>query len=318
MDEWYYRREEASFGPITGDVLHSLIRRKRVQEDTPVRRADETEWRTAIQVLPSLPPEPDFDPAQPESTQSAFHDGATLMAAAENPRQLETDPSQAPEVSFPFTLWICLVLVLVAFGYEIASFISMVLIHLAQLCNVASWPEWLQFFAEWLTKKLGFYHMLASLLACLLATSVWQFCALDSLKNLYGDMALHSRAAGLWWFVPIANLFMPLISLRDMRTFSRARRDCLKQHAPFGPLLITMEILLLLQLPVYALSSVSLWTNKVAHASSYQVGMVFLRDSLGIALSISIALVVVTNFLQQRRLHLHWNDKAYWDKPRQG
>jgi hypothetical protein len=318
MDEWYYRREEASFGPITGDVLHNLIRRKRVQDDTPVRRADETEWRTAIQVLPSLPSIPDLDPAQPESQVSVPHEDASLTGATETPAPPPAAPPEAPEAGFPITLWICLVLVLVAFGYELASFISMVFIHLAQLCNVSTWPEWLQFFAEWLTKKLGFYHMLASLLACLLATSVWQFCALDSLKNLYGDMALHSRAAGLWWFVPIANLFMPLISLRDMRTFSRARRDCLKQHAPFGPLLITMEILLLLQLPMYALSSVSLWTIKVAHVSSYQVGMVFLRDSLGIALSISIALVVLTNFLQQRRLHLHWNDKAYWDKPRQG
>ena len=79
-----------------------------------------------------------------------------------------------------------------------------------------------------------------------------------------------------------------------------------------------MEILMLIQLPMYALSSVSLWTIKSTHVSSYQVGVVFLRDSLGIALSISIALVVISNFRMQRRLHLHWNDKAYWDKPRQG
>jgi len=314
MDEWYYRREEASFGPITGDVLHNLIRRKRVQEDTPVRRADETEWRTAIQVLPSLPPIPELDPPQPESQVSAPPADTSQATAAETPPQPDT--AQSPEVRFPFTLWICLVLVLVAFGYEIACFISMIFSNQAQLCDVATWPEWLQFLTEWLTKKLGFYHMLASLLACLIATSVWQFCALDSLKNLYGDMALHSRAAGLWWFVPIANMFMPLITLRDLRTFSRARRDCLKQHAPFGPLLITMEILMLLQLPMYALSSVSLWTIKSTQISNYQVGVVLLRDILGIALSISIALVVITNFRQQRRLHQHWNDKAYWDKPR--
>lgn len=92
----------------------------------------------------------------------------------------------------------------------------------------------------------------------------------------------------------------------------------LKQHAPFGPLLITMEILLLLQLPMNVLSSISLRTFKAAHVSGYQASMVFLRDSMGIALSISIALVVISNFLQQQRLHLHWNDKAYWDKPRQG
>jgi|GEM_PF-1666572 len=318
MDEWYYRREEASFGPITGDVLHNLIRRKRVQDDTPVRRADETEWRTAIQVLPSLPPVPDFDLPQPEPQVSVHHEDASLTGAAETPRQPEAVQPEAPEVGFPITLWICLVLVLVAFGYEIISFISMVFIHLAQLCNVSSWPEWLQFLALWLTKNLGLGDMVLSLLSSLIALALWQGCALDSLKNLYGDLALHSRASCLWWFVPIANLFMPLICLRDLRTFSRARRDCLKQHAPFGPLLITMEILMLLQLPMYALSSVSLWTIKVAHVSSYQLGMVFLRDSLGIALSISIALVVVTNFLQQRRLHLHWNDKAYWDKPRQG
>ena len=317
MDEWYYRREEACFGPITGDVLHNLIRRKRVQQDTPVRRADETEWRTAIQALPSLPPIADIDPVQPEPQVSAHHEDASLTGGAETPRQPEAAQPEGPEVSFPIIQWISLVLVLVAFGYEIISFISMVIIHLAQISHVASWPEWLQCLALWLTKNLGLGHLVASLLACLLATSVWQCCALDALKNLYGDMALHSRASCLWWFVPIANLFMPLISLRDLRTFSRARRDCLKQHAPFGPLLITMEILLLLQLPIYALSAVSLWTIKVTHVSNYQVGLVFLRDSLGIALSISIALVVVTNFRQQRRLHLHWNDKAYWDKPRQ-
>ena len=66
MDEWYYRREEASFGPITAAVLYDLMRRKRVQEDTLVRRADQAEWRTAIQVFPSLPAVPDFDLPQAE------------------------------------------------------------------------------------------------------------------------------------------------------------------------------------------------------------------------------------------------------------
>ena len=129
-------------------------------------------------------------------------------------------------------------------------------------------------------------------------------------------MVLRSRASGLWWFAPIANFFMPLFCLRDLRTFSRARRECLKQHAPFGPLLVTMEILLLLQLPMNVLSAMSIRTIKATHISNYQVGMVFLRDAMGIALSVSIALVVVSNFLQQKRLYLHWNDKAFWDKPR--
>ena len=320
MDEWYYRREEASFGPITAAVLYDLMRRKRVQEDTLVRRADQAEWRTAIQVFPSLPAVPDFDLPQTEPLVSAPQDDTSLTGAAEDPLPSPAAPLEAPgpAVKLPFTLWLSVMLVVAAFAYEISSCISLIFIHLSALTDAASWPEWLRLFAKWLTKELGYNHVLRSLAVTMIATLLWQCCAFDSLKNLYGDMVLRSRASGLWWFAPIANFFMPLFCLRDLRTFSRARRECLKQHAPFGPLLVTMEILLLLQLPVYALSSVSLWTNKVAQASSYQVGMVFLRDSLGIALSISIALVVVTNFLQQRRLHLHWNDKAYWDKPRQG
>ena len=320
MDEWYYRREEASFGPITGDVLHNLIRRKRVQDDTPVRRADETEWRMAIQVLPSLPPVPDLDPAQPESQVSAHHQDASLTGAAETlpPQPAAQLEAAVPEIRLPLTLWISLILVLATFAYEIASCISMVFMHLSQLSNASSWPEWLRLFSQWLTKKLGYDDLVTSLVAAMIANTLWHCCAFDSLKNLYGDMILRSRASGLWWFVPIANFFMPLICLRDLRTFSRARRECVKQHAPFGPLLITMEILLLLQLPMNVLTSISLRTFKAAHVSGYHALMVFLRDSVGIALSISIVLVVISHFLQLQRLHLHWNDKAYWDKPRQG
>jgi hypothetical protein len=130
-----------------------------------------------------------------------------------------------PEVRLPLTLWISLILVLAAFAYEIASCISMVFMHLSQLSNASSWPEWLRLFSQWLTRKLGYDHMLTSLVATMLANTLWQCCAFDSLKNLYGDILLRSRASGLWWFVPIANFFMPLICLRDLRTFSRARRE---------------------------------------------------------------------------------------------
>jgi len=318
MDEWYYRREEASFGPITGAILHNLIRRKRVHEDTPVRRADETEWRTAIQVLTSLPPVPDFDPSQPEPKVNTWHGEAILPGAAEVLTPPHADDQAAPEARLPLTLRLSLLLVLAAFVYEMSICISMVLIHLSMLSDASIPPDLLRMPASWLPLTLGLRQTLTALAATMLATAIWQGCAFASLKNLYGDMVIYSRASGFWWIVPVANFFMPLLCLRDLRTFSRARRECLKQHAPFGALLITMEILLLLRLPVIVLSAMSLRAFKAAHISGYQISTLLLQDALSIAFSASIALIVFSNFLQQQRLYQHWNDKAYWDKPRQG
>lgn len=316
MDEWHYLRGETTFGPISGAMLHSLIKRGRLQGGTQVRRSGESEWSTATQVLPALPPVPDAPSMAQDSAQAELHYDSSLPGASEIYAPPRSTNLMVEQFKLPVFLWFSLLLILASFAYTACSYATITLIQLSFVSDPSSWPEWLQLLSRHLAQKLGYNHLGFSMLVGILTAAFWQGCAFASLRELYGDMVRRSRISGLWWFVPFANLAMPLLCLRDMRYLSRVKRDFLHSHASFGPLLITFEVLLLLRLPMAVITSLNAHSYKDRLPSGGQV-FVLLFNSLSLfALAFAFILIVVTNFRQQRRLFAHWDDKDYWDKHR--
>ncbi len=216
MDEWYYQRGETTFGPISGVTLHSLIKRGRLQNDTLVRKSGEEGWSTAAQVLPHLPPVLDSPPAtdspqpsdQPTTTPTfdSSLPGASVIYAP--PQSTQADQ---PQPQLPVYLWMGAILCAGGLLFEIACWISLVFVHLSG--HTSSWPDWLKQFAQVLT---SFFNEKTTSIATkftAVALILWQACAFASLRNLYGGLVRRNLACGLWWFVPIANLFKPLLCL---------------------------------------------------------------------------------------------------------
>jgi len=314
MAEWYYMRGETQFGPISGVMLHGLIQRGRLQGDTRVRRSDMAEWSTAAEVLPSLPPIPESPPPPAEQLTNAQPFDSSLPGAS-----VVYAPPQATLVVLsqpgqPAALWIGTILCSVALVFELTCWATLALIHLSYLVEESLWPEWLKMLATWLTHSLGMNHVIFATAISKIATAIWQGCAFSSLKKLYGGVVRRSRASGLWWFVPVANLFMPLRCLRDMRHLSRKRREIPNLHAPFGPLLITLEVLILIRFPIGTIEGLSARSRPMEELGNVTAMQVVLDFAI-MGFSCTLLMVVIANFLQQKRLYSHWNDDAYWQKP---
>ena len=318
MDEWHYMRGETSFGPINGAMLHSLIQRGRLQGNTRVRRSEETEWSTAAQVLPGLPPVPDDPAMAQEPAEKELHYDSSLPGASEIYAPPSSTDLTLRQPRLPFCLWFGVLLHLLSFAYAACSYISVTFIQVSLVSDPSSWPQWLRLFAAQLAGALGYEHLDISMLVSILTAVIWQGCAFAALRELYGDMVRRSRISGLWWFVPFANLAMPLLCMRDMRYLSRLKRDFLSAGSSFGPLLIAFEVLLLLRLPMTVLTSLSVRSYKDGLPSGGQVFMLLLNTLSLFAFIVALMLIVVTNFRQQRRLFALWDDRAYWDKHRQG
>ena len=314
MDEWHYQRGETTFGPISGVTLHSLIQRGRLQGDTRVKRSDMAEWSTVAQILPDLPTVPEAPVSSPELparsapfTAPTFDSSLPGAAVAYAPPQ--SAPSVQPQVRLPALFWFGFTLCAGSLLAEIACWISMIFIHLSGVSAGAAWPHALQRFAETLKNFVPREVALTSALVGMISTALWQGCAFASLRRLYGGVVRRSSASGLWWFVPIANLFKPFQCLRDMRYLSHTRRDVPDPRASFGLLLITLEAFILLRFSINVFERSS--PSPVSVRGSL-LAMQVVDDFAVMAFDATLLVFVISNFLQQRRLYAHWNDDAYW------
>jgi len=312
MDEWHYMRGETTFGPISGVMLHSLVKRGRLQNDSRVRRAGEAGWSTIAEVLPGLPPVPD-SPLPAEQPASALPFDSTLPGASVVYAPPQSALDARPHTGMPAFLWFGMIFCVGSLLFEVQCGISMIFIHLSGHSSMAAWPAWLSKGADVMIHFLNSETSRIAAALGMISIVLWQGCAFASLKRLYSGLVRRSLFSGLWWFVPIANLFMPLFCLRDMRYLSRTRQDVPDPQASVGPLLLTMEALILLPIPLdisAALSPHSLksggWDDTITH---------LVHDVLMIGLSTTLLLIVLSNFLQQRRLYAHWHDDEYWQNP---
>ncbi|WP_395739677.1 GYF domain-containing protein [Prosthecobacter sp.] len=313
MDEWYYQRGETTFGPISSVVLHGLHKRGRLQDDTRVRKAGEAEWIALGGVMagmPALPDAPSTEAAVPYTNAQPFDETQPAAAAVYAPPQ--ADLNVQPEPSLHPALWFGMFLCSAALLFEIFSW-SLVLMRLPEALDAANEQKWLPKSLQFFSVAVGYQSALFSTLFSAIAVAVWQGCAFASLKRVYGgDMIRRSNASGLWWFVPIASLFMPLLCLRDLRHYSRKRRDVINVHVPFGPLLIVMETLILIHVP---LNLIATKDSSPVDASGHLTPLELVSIWALIVMAVTMLTIVIRNFLQQRNLCAHWRDDAYWQNP---
>lgn len=313
MYEWHYQRGETIFGPISGVTLHSLIQRGRLQGDTRVRRADMAEWSTVAQILPDLPTAPESPASISEQPASALPFDSSLPGASVIYAPPQSALTEQPQPRMPVFLWAGMLLCAGCLLLEIACWISMAFAHLSG--HSSAWPTWLQQFAGVLTSFLNEKATAKSMVVTAVSLILWQACAFASLRKLYGGLMRRNLACGLWWLVPIAHLFKPLMCLRDMRYLSRTRRDVPDPQASFGPLLLTMEALILIPLFSRLLTLLTPETalpSGFSHSAAPSTVMQIVDDAGMIAFATVMLLIVISNFLQQRRLYAHWTDDAYW------
>lgn len=304
MEEWHYLRGETTFGPISGVMLHSLIKRGRLQDDTRVRRAGEAEWSTVSQVIPSLPTIPDSPP--PEQSANALPFDSSLPGASVVYAPPQSVLAALPSTDLPAALWFGMIFSSTALLLEIACW-TLVLIQPFQSAKQEF--RWIPSLPRSLMEGSAFETALLASAISIVATAIWQGCAFASLKRLYGDMVRRSIWSGLWWFVPIANLFKPLLCLRDMRHLSRARRDYVDFQVPCGPLLITMEALIVVRVPISIFEVMKVSPHAAAGAN---LDLAQASNFAIVALAMILLAIVIRNFLQQRTLYSHWRDDEYW------
>lgn len=324
-DEWFYKRGDSTFGPVGGAMLHDLIRRGRLGDDTAVRRDGTEEWVTVGEARPSLPPPPETTPqrtpseTQPRAEAPSFDSTSPAASVIYAPPQsflLSTPGALHP----PFHLRLGITLVIV---FTVPNIVMWTLTSTAYLWTLLSGeplPGWLMRVAALVFPEEGPNYLLLGLVGQTLAIIIWQGCAFTSLKHLYGDgMVRRSAASGLWWIVPIATMFMPLFCLRDLRYLSRKRRDFPHSHPSFGPLLVWFEILLLIDIPLNVASAIlrlrmarSREFEPEQEPSSIQSLLEQASDFQSILFSLVVLTIVISNFRQQKELFRYWKDDNHW------
>lgn len=309
MNEWHYQRGEAVFGPIAASHLLALKRRG-MPGDTPVRLAGAERWITLNQAeLMEIPAA-----AAPQEIKAQSECAAALSVYA--------PPKSAPilrEPGPPLALWAaCIALVPLLLVVAIKH-LTMVLLYIHLLCGGENWPVML------LNALVGLHHFFEAYegslrvvaFAALLLVMVWQCCAFASLRHLYGDgMMRHGPASGLWWIVPLANLVMPALCLREMRHLSRKRRDTFQHGLPFGPLIWSLLILVVVMLLSRVCSSLVAAPSHVfavlAEPTTAQICSQLLREGVVFGFCTIMTCVIATNLIQQIRLYRHWHNNAFW------
>ena len=175
-------------------------------------------------------------------------------------------------------------------------------------------PPW---FAEGAMRTVECFKNFPVLLAVfgkLVALVLWQCCAFFSLRQLYRDtMMQYGPASGIWWIIPGAHLFMPLFCLRELRHLSRRRREVAQKGLVFGPLLWTLEGIIILGLLMVLLHAwLTMWI-KPAGAQFHLIAWLNILIAVqSIASCVVLLVLVADNFQQQIRLFKHWNDDEFW------
>lgn len=320
-DEWFYKRGEAVYGPVTGAMLHDLILRGRLSGDVPVRCDGTEKWMPAAQAKSVLPPvlEAPTPPAEEvpvtfqESSPSispsfdASLPGASILYAP--PQESLINAPSGRKV--PAYLQVAVMITKLFLISHMAVWTLSIVTYAGDLAEVERQPAWLLGVGKLMEEtKLLFIVALLQLMSVI----IWQGCSFASLRRLYGKgMVRRSLVSGLWWIVPIAAIFMPLFCFRDMRYLSRWRRDNPNPRASFGPLLITFEVLFLMDVPFAVINGMMIYQAAMHGAANPLLSWLHLgSDVQAVALSFVVFLIVHHNFRQQKELYGYWDDDSHW------
>jgi len=288
MDEWYYQRGGATFGPISASQLLALRERGSLQDDTKLRRGLAADWielkdaplADAVNHPPPLPAQPMAATRLPVSTRPGTR------------RLVPGGPSG--------WLWFFGVAAVLITGAHSLVLMMNALSFALALLPPLELPYPMILFVNFCAEALVFSSVLyfASII-------IWQGAAFASLACVYGENNLpHGSGSGFWWLAPFANFVVPFRCLRVMRHLSRRLRDVTASE-PSSSLSVTAIQVAFIMATVFRVlekvASSSTGFSGVASESANPFLAMMLDLSLA-AFALQIAIFILINLIQQVRL----------------
>jgi hypothetical protein len=116
----------------------------------------------------------------------------------------------------------------------------------------------------------------------------------------------HGPASGFWWVIPFANMFMPLLCMRELRHLSRKRRHVFQVGVPFGPVLWSMHAGMVVGIALQVLlylrykNTAPMWEDGQIDSTTLLIEILFY--SAWLVYFVLLTCVTVGNLRQQHQL----------------
>lgn len=288
MEEWYYQRGGATFGPMTASSVLALRQRGSLSDETLLRRGLNGDWipllqaglNEAIAALPPLVP----PPAMVQRPPSAQRPGTA--------RVVPDGPS-----GWMWFFGISAVMLTTSHALVLAvngaSFVLAMLPPL-ELPDVA--VTLFNFCSEALILSSLFYFV---------SIIIWTGAAFASLARVYGENHMpHGSGAGFWWIVPFANLVIPFRCLRVIRHLSRRLRDAVGTETSPSLSVLGIQVAYIATTVFRVLDKVSspsapMFSTNAENANPFFAMML---DFTLAAFALQLAIFILINLIQQVRL----------------
>lgn len=308
MDEWHYQRGGTSYGPLQAAHLVALRDRGALNSATLVRQDGSNVWLPLGAV--------NFEHMDADASRAT----SVAVPVTEKPSTRVGDITlaevYAPPSSFirvperlPLTLKVSVGLLVVSLAGQIAEHMLALFLCALALIGLEAVPEIL---SPVLDSVDGIWPLVNASsswrsIVFLLLLIFWQGCAFSSLRQMYGDALMeHGPASGFWWVIPIANLFMPLLCMRELRHLSRKRRHVPQVGMPFGPVLWSMQAGLVVGIALKVLlhlrykNAAPMWENGQMDATTLLIEVLFYAAWL--VYFVLLTNLAVGNLRQQHQL----------------
>jgi GYF domain 2/Domain of unknown function (DUF4328) len=195
MDEWFYKRNDGVFGPISSANLIQLLRRGSLGGDTLVRRSEEDEWMPLARI--------DFSIAMVEETPNASQ-GIQKRSSASSP---------------PIYLWLCSILAILIIALGSLNLLVYIGMDLALLWLPDDIPKE---FKELIVVADRAKPWLLLFFYC--GLMIWHAAAFASVRRFYELGAIRrSPWSCFWWITPFANFIIPFQCLAELASFSQIK-----------------------------------------------------------------------------------------------
>lgn len=296
MDEWYYQRGGATFGPIGARQLLALRERGSLSDETLLRRGLTGDWtalkeaalsEAAATLPPPLPPPMAAHPS-PVTTRPG-----TGRLAAEGPS------------GWLWFLAVCAVMLTACHGLVlVVNGLSFVLATLPPL----ELPDMAVTLFNFCSEAL-----VVSSLLYFVSIIIWTGAAFASLARVYGENNVpHGSGAGFWWIVPFANLVMPFRCLRVIQHLSRRLRHAVGVETSPSLSVLGIQVAYIATTIFRVLDKVSSPSAPMFSTSAENSNPFFamMLDFTLAAFALQLAIFILINLIQQVRLFDEARDAA--------
>ncbi len=288
MDDWYYQRGGATFGPISARQLLALRDRGSLSEETPLRRGLSGKWsplkEAGLSDIVAQEPTPNPTPA-PMPRPPALPQPSTRRLVTESPS------------GWLWFFGIAAILLLTAHALVLAmNAFSFALVILPPMDLPDAVYQALNFCSEGLILSTLFFFV---------SLIIWQGASFSSLARVYGENNLpHGSGSGFWWLCPFANLVMPFRCLRVMRHLSSRLREAPASEPSASLSVFGIQTAFIAATVLRVLGKVSEPTKTQVDLAGQGANpfLSMLFDLTLAALALQLAIFVLMNLIQQVRL----------------